>query len=191
MLINAIAKNLHKLLQNRCLAPIALLRERGAVVVMAIHVTLVLVVGVLRAEDRRADAAGEVLDVVFAVQGRDVGAAQGAAAVVAEEVEAFEVVRFAEGVLVWGVVGDGEEFGGDDFVAVLDTYIVSLWIWRFWVFWGLVYVTGKALQMISVAQRAHKLARQLALAFTTDPLFVARSPFLSGSLSGVCVARGI
>ena len=190
MLINAIAKNLHKLLENRRLASIALLRERGAVVVMAVHITLVLVVGVLRPEDRRADAAGEVLDVVFAVQGRDVGAAQGATAVVAEEVQPFEVVGFAEGVLVWGVVGDGEEFGGDDFVAVL-VYLSLVCLCGGFGCWGIVYMTGKTFQMIGVAQRAHKLACQLALAFTTDPLFVAGPPFLSGSLSGVCVARGI
>ena len=59
---------------------------------------------------------------VFAVESGDVGAAEGAAAGVAEELEALEVVGFAEGVLVWRVVGDGEEFRGDDLVAVLDGY---------------------------------------------------------------------
>ena len=125
MLIDAIAEDLHKLLQDGRLAAIALLGELGAVVVVAVDVALVLVVGVLRAEDGGADGAGEVLDVVFAVEGGDVGASQGAAAVVAEQVEPLEVVGFAEGVLVGRVVGDGEEFGGDDFVAVLRISVVS------------------------------------------------------------------
>ena len=125
MLIDAVAEDLHELLENRGLASVALLRKLGAVVVVAVDVAVVLVVGVLGAEDGGADAAGEVLDVVLAVEGGDVGAAQGAAAVVAEQAEPLEVVGFAERVLVRRVVGDGEEFRGDDFVAVLHASSVS------------------------------------------------------------------
>jgi len=74
MLIDTIPENLHKLLQDSCLATIALLRKPRTVMVMTVHAPLVLVVAVLRPEDGGTDAAGEVLDVVFAVQGGDVGA---------------------------------------------------------------------------------------------------------------------
>ena len=124
MLIHAIPENLDELFQDSCLASIALLRKLCGVVVMAEDVSFVFVVGVLRAEDGGADAAGEVFYVVFAVKGGDVRAAEGATAGVAEEIEAAEVVGFAEGVLVRGVVGDGEEFGGDDFVAVLVSLLL-------------------------------------------------------------------
>ena len=119
MLIHAISEDLHKLLQNRRLTPVALLRKLGRIMIVAVDIPFVLVIRVLSAEDGGTDAAGEVLDVVFAVEGGDVGAAESAAAGVAEEVEAAEIVRFAEGVLVRGLVGDGEEFRSDDFVAVL------------------------------------------------------------------------
>lgn len=109
MLIRAIAEDLHKLLQNGRLAAVALLREAGGVVVVAVDAALVFVVAVLRAEDGGADAAREVLDVVLAVQGGDVGAPQRAAAGEAQQLEAAEVVGLAEGVLVGGLVGDGEE----------------------------------------------------------------------------------
>ena len=72
VLIDAVPENLHKLLQNRRLATIALLRELRAVVVMAVDVAFVLVVGVLGAEDGGADGAGEVFDVVFAVESCDI-----------------------------------------------------------------------------------------------------------------------
>jgi hypothetical protein len=63
---------------------------------------------------------------VFALESCYIGATQSAAAVVAEEIEAFEVVGFAERILVGWVVGYGEEFGGDDFVAVLGDYTLAL-----------------------------------------------------------------
>ena len=120
VLIHSIPEYFDKLLQYRRLASIAFLRELRRVMVVAEDIPFMFIVRVLRAEDGRTDAAGEVFDVIFAVEGGDVGAAESTTAGVAEEVEASEVVGFAEWVLVGRVVGDGEEFGGYDFVAVLQ-----------------------------------------------------------------------
>ncbi len=120
MLVHTVPKDLHELLQNRCLAAVALLREAGAVVIVAKDVALVLVVTVLRAKHGGADRAGEVLDVVFAVKSGDIGAAKRASTCIAQQVKPAEVVGLAERVLVWRLVGHGEEFRGDDFVAVLS-----------------------------------------------------------------------
>lgn len=67
-----------------------------------------------------------MLDVVLAVQGGDVGAAQGLAALVAEQVEAAEVVGLAQRVLAGRLLGDGEELGGDDLIAVLGLLALSI-----------------------------------------------------------------
>ena len=72
VLINAVPKDLHKLLQDRRLAAITLLRECGRVVEVAVDVAFMLIVRILCAKDGGADAAGEVLDVVFAVESGDV-----------------------------------------------------------------------------------------------------------------------
>ena len=125
VLIDSIAEDLHELLEDCCLAPIALLRKICAVMEVAVDIAVMFVVGVLGAEDGWADGAGEVLDVVFAVESCYIRATQSTAAVVAEEVEAFEVIGFAERVLVGWVIRYREEFGGDDLVAVLCRLYIS------------------------------------------------------------------
>jgi hypothetical protein len=72
MLIHAIPEDLYELLQYGCLTSVALLRELGRVVVMAVHAAFVLVVGVLGAKNGRTYRTGEVLDVVLSVQRGDV-----------------------------------------------------------------------------------------------------------------------
>jgi len=74
MLVDTVAEDFHELLQDGGLTSIALLRELGRVVVMAVHVALVLVVRILRAENGWANAACEMLDVILAIQGGDVRA---------------------------------------------------------------------------------------------------------------------
>ena len=79
MLIDTISKDLHKLLEDCCLASIALLRKLCGVMVVTIDTAIVFVVGVLCAEHSRTDGACKVLDVVLSVKGGDVGAAKSAA----------------------------------------------------------------------------------------------------------------
>lgn len=119
MLDTTVAEDLDELLEDGGPTAVAFLGEPCAVVVVAVDGAFVFVVGVGGAEDGRADGAGEVFDVVFAVESGDVGAAQGAAAGEAEEVEPSEVVGLAEWVLIRRLVRDGEEFRSDDLVAVL------------------------------------------------------------------------
>jgi hypothetical protein len=68
VLVLAVSKNLHKLLQNSSLTTAALLGELGRVMIMAIHVAVVLIVAVLGAKDGVAKRAGEVIDMVFPIQ---------------------------------------------------------------------------------------------------------------------------
>lgn len=86
---------------------------------MAIDTALVLVVAVGRAKDGGADGAGEMLNVVFAVERSDVGATQSLSALEAEQVESAKIVGLAQRVLTRGLFGDGEEFRCDNLVAVL------------------------------------------------------------------------
>ena len=52
--------DLHELLQDSAIAPGTLGGESGGIVEMAIYVALMLIVGVLRAEQSRADRAGKM-----------------------------------------------------------------------------------------------------------------------------------
>jgi hypothetical protein len=72
MLVLSISEDLDKLFQNRCLTAITPLSELGRVVVVTVDAPLVLVVAVRGAEHRRAYGAGEVLNVVFAIECCDV-----------------------------------------------------------------------------------------------------------------------
>ena len=86
---------------------------------MAVHAALVFVVAVGCAEYGGAYGAGKVLDVVLAVERRDVGAAEGLPALEAEQIEPPEVVSLAQGVLSGRLFWHGEELGSDNFATVL------------------------------------------------------------------------
>lgn len=92
MLILTIAKNLHELLQNRCMTPVASLSKLSGIVEMTVHPALMLVIGVLSAKNRWANGASEMLDVVLVVQGGDIGTTQSTATFVAEEVQSPKVI---------------------------------------------------------------------------------------------------
>lgn len=121
VLIHSISENLHKLLKNGGLAPIALLRELGRVMKMAIHIALVLVVRVLCTEHSGAHGASEVLNVVLALQRSDIRSSQGSTTGIAKQIESFEVVGFAQRILSRSLVWDRKEFRGNDLATVLST----------------------------------------------------------------------
>jgi hypothetical protein len=73
VLVLAVAEDLDELLQNGGLAAIAALGELGRVVVVAVYLAIVLVIAVLSAEHRGAQGAGEVVDVILAVERGNVG----------------------------------------------------------------------------------------------------------------------
>lgn len=72
VLIDSVSENLHKLLKNGGLASITLLREFGRIVEMTIDISFVLVVRILSSKDCRAHGAGEVLNVILAIQCSDI-----------------------------------------------------------------------------------------------------------------------
>lgn len=74
MLVYTVPEDLYELLQDGCLASVALLRKLGGVVIVAINAPLVLVVGVLGTKYSRTHRAREMLNVVLAVQSCYVGA---------------------------------------------------------------------------------------------------------------------
>jgi hypothetical protein len=72
MLILAIAEDFNKLFQDCCLASVTSLRKLSGVVIVTIDLAVVLVITILRPEYCRAYRAGEMVDVIFAIEGRDV-----------------------------------------------------------------------------------------------------------------------
>lgn len=61
-----------------------------------------------------------MLDMVFAIKGGDVRTSKSAATGKAYKIETTEVVGLAKWVLTRSLVGNGKEFGGDDFAAFLN-----------------------------------------------------------------------
>lgn len=166
MLILAIAEDFDKLLENSCLTAIAALREFGRVVVVAVYISLVLVIAILGAKDGRTYRAGKVFDMVFAIESSDIGSAEGASTCMAEQVQSAEVIRFAKRVLIRRLFWDGEEFGCDDFTAVLNTVSNCTGVRVS----ESTNVAGEALKMVGAAQSAYELASQMATTLCAYPV---------------------
>ena len=143
MFVRIIPVDLHELLKYRRLATCTLDSKPRTIMEMAKNVPIMFVITILRPENSWADRAGKVLHMKLSTQRGDVGASQSPTAFGTDKVESSKVVRFAEGKEtssaggVYHVVGSGEEFGCNDFVAV---------------------VTAEAVEMIDTAQSADKLA---------------------------------
>ena len=75
VLILPIAKDFHKLFEDCCSAAVAPLGILCRIVVMTVHLSFMLVVAVLCAEDSRTDGAGEMLYMVLSIKRGNVGAA--------------------------------------------------------------------------------------------------------------------
>ena len=76
MLVLSVAKNLDELFEDCGLAAVTPLGKLSRIVEMTVHLFFVLVVGVLRTEHRRTYRAGKVLNVIFAIESGNIGAAQ-------------------------------------------------------------------------------------------------------------------
>jgi hypothetical protein len=72
VLILPIPEDFHELLENGCPAAIAFLCEPGRVMEMAVDLPIVFIIAILRAKDGRTQGAGEMIDVIFSVERRDV-----------------------------------------------------------------------------------------------------------------------
>lgn len=121
VLVLSIAIDFNKLLQDGRVATITSFGKLRRVMIMAVHLAIVLVVAVLRPKDGRTDRTRKVLDMVFPVDGGNVGSSEGATTFVAEKVQSTKVVRFAKRILLrapWFI--HREELGRDDLAAVLD-----------------------------------------------------------------------
>lgn len=126
MLVVTVAEDLDELLEDGGMTAIASLGELSRVVIVTIDIPFVLIIRVLGTKDGRTDGAGEMFDVVLAIQSGDVRATQGAAACVTKEIQASEIISLAQGVLSTSVFGvDREEFGCHDLAAVLPIIVRS------------------------------------------------------------------
>lgn len=72
MLVLAVAEDFDKLLENCGLATIASLGELCGIMIMAINLSVMFVVAVLRSEHRWTYGACEVVDMIFVVERCDV-----------------------------------------------------------------------------------------------------------------------
>lgn len=120
MLVLTITKDFDKLFKNSSLTAVAALSEFGRIMVVAVYVSLMFVVAVLSTKDGRTYRAGEMLDVVLAIERGNVRSAKGASTCMAEQIQSAEIVRFAKRVLIRRLFRNGEELRSDDFAAVLN-----------------------------------------------------------------------
>lgn len=84
----------------------------------------------------------------------------------AEQVQSSEVIRLAKRVLIRRLFWDGEEFGCDNFAAVLNN---SQPLHRGSCFRS-TNVAGEALEMVGAAQRAYELASQMTTTLCAYPV---------------------
>ena len=83
MLVLSISEDFDKLFQDGSVTTMTPLCELGRIMVMTVYFAFMFVVTVLRSEYCRADRAGKMFDMVFAIQGRDIGTPEGTTALVA------------------------------------------------------------------------------------------------------------
>lgn len=74
MLVLAIAEDFDELFEDRGVTPVTPLGESGRIVIMTVYISFMFVVGVLSTKDCWTDGAGEMLNMIFAIEGCDVGA---------------------------------------------------------------------------------------------------------------------
>lgn len=122
VLVLAVAKDFNKLLENGRLAAITFLCKLGRVVIVAVDLTIVFIVAILRAKDGRAHGTRKVIDVIFVVESGNIGAAQGPVTLMTDEIESTKIVGLAERILISRSVllVDGKELGGDRSTTILS-----------------------------------------------------------------------
>lgn len=87
---------------------------------MTVYIAFMFVVGVLSTKDSWTDRAGEMFNMVFAIESCDVGASESTTTLVAQEVQSSKVISLTQWVLSAAILGvDGEELGSNHFSAVL------------------------------------------------------------------------
>lgn len=115
----AIAVNLDELLQDRGPTSCAFDGVVERIVIVAIDLAVMFIVRVLRTKDCRTHGACEVLNVIFVVQRRDIGATKSSSTRLAHKVESPEIVALTQWILLPIGLGDGEKLGRYNLVTVL------------------------------------------------------------------------
>ena len=127
MLVLSVTKYLDELLQDGSLTTIAALRKLCRVVVMAVDFAFVFVVAILSTKNCWANGAGEVFDVVFALEGGDVRSAKCTTTLEAKKVKSSEIVGFTKRELPRAVLCvHREELGSHDLTTVCTLETVEV-----------------------------------------------------------------
>ena len=119
VLVLTVAVDLDELLQDRGSTSSTLCSVAERVVVVTVNHAVVLVVRVLGTKDRWADRACEVLNMIFVVECRDVGASKSSSTGLTHKVEAPEIVALTEWILRPIGLCEGEKLGGHNVATVL------------------------------------------------------------------------
>ena len=86
MLILAIAENFDELLQDGRVTAVTPLSKLGGIMEMAVDLALMLVVGILRTKNGRTHGAGEMFNVIFAIQCCDIGPTQSTTTLMTQQI---------------------------------------------------------------------------------------------------------
>ena len=120
VLCRPISRNFDELFEDRAFTPMTSDGELRAIMEMTVDFPLVFIVRVLGSKHGVAKRTRKVFDMVFFIEGRDVGPAKRRSTSRAKEIDTTKVVRFAERVFETRVgFFDGEEFRGDADVTFL------------------------------------------------------------------------
>lgn len=118
----AVTINLDKLLQDRRPTSCTLDGVVERIVIVTVDLAIMFVIGVLGTKDCWAYRTCEVLNVIFVVQRRDIGATKSSSTRLAHKVESPEIVALTEWILLPIGLGDGEKLGRYNLPTVLREY---------------------------------------------------------------------
>jgi hypothetical protein len=120
MLSGSIPRYFDELFQNRPSAPMTSNGELGAIMEVTIYFPVVFIVRILRSKDGVAKGTSKVFYMELFIEGCYVRPTQGSPTSGAKQIDATEIICFAESILQ-SCLGlfDGKEFRGDSEIAFL------------------------------------------------------------------------
>jgi len=129
MFIRIVPINFDKLLQDGRSTTGTLDSKPSRVMKVAVNLTRVFVIAILRSKDSRADRTGEMLDMKLQIQGCDVATSQSTTTFGTDKTQTPKVIGLAKWILRFTIgraAIDGEEFAGDDLPTVLTSEAVEM-----------------------------------------------------------------
>ena len=129
MFVRVIPVDFYELFEDGCPTAGTFDCKPGRVMEMAVDLTGVLVIAILRSKDGWTNRASEMLDVKLHVQGGDIASSEGSATFGTDKTQALEVIGLTEWILRFSIgrtAVDREEFASNHLATILTSEAVEM-----------------------------------------------------------------